>query len=281
MTITVIFPERSIFPPFFSKNPDFSFTTTRLPSLLASKPTALDGIEDREGFKSNLAAMQRVYRAAPQYTQMRKLVAGGINSSMQIYRMGLTAFTVEFGAGLGGPGKAAEVYERASQAHAVSYNLLANFGNPGSFIPIGKWPNWGSVLGQLGHAETGIPDWSTLFGSIDMCSCVECRSLDGPAAYLVDILHFLKARLLVERATRDQKGFVDKVFYKKRNIPGTDSLVNKSAKDVLFERRSDIGDIELTRQNTNTPLPYIDLANEVLENAVSPPKRFRPWTVQA
>jgi hypothetical protein len=43
-----------------------------------------------------------------------------------------------------------------------------------------------------------------------------------------------------------------------------------SAKEILFKRRPDIGEIELTCENTNTPLPYVDLVNEVLENAVSP-----------
>jgi hypothetical protein len=113
---------------FFSKNPDFSFTTTRIPSLLISKPTAFDGVKDLEGLKANLSAMQRVYRVAPQYAQMRTLVSSGIASSMQIARMGLIAFTAKFSISLGGPGEASKIYERASQAHAVSYHLLANFG---------------------------------------------------------------------------------------------------------------------------------------------------------
>ena len=39
---------------------------------------------------------------------------------------------------------------------------------------------------------------------------------------------------------------------------------------MLLERRPDLGDIELTYQNTNTSIPYIDLTNEALENAVNP-----------
>ncbi len=42
------------------------------------------------------------------------------------------------------------------------------------------------------------------------------------------------------------------------------------AKDVLFARRPDFGEIQLTCENTNTVLPYVDLVNEVLEEAVSP-----------
>ena len=40
-----------------------------------------------------------------------------------------------------------------------------------------------------------------------------------------------------------------------------------------------MGDIELSCENTNTPLPLIDLVNEVLENAVAPPPPFAPLTL--
>jgi hypothetical protein len=76
----------------------------------------------------------------------------------------------------------------------------------------------------------GVPDYETLFGSLDLCACEHCRSVYSPAAYLVDILHFLQ-----KRTTDD-----------------------KTALQVLFERRGDLGEIELTCENTNTVLPYID-----------------------
>ena len=40
--------------------------------------------------------------------------------------------------------------------------------------------------------------------------------------------------------------------------------------DILFDRRPDIANIKLNCENTNTPLPYIDLVNEILENAIPP-----------
>ena len=38
--------------------------------------------------------------------------------------------------------------------------------------------------------------------------------------------------------------------------------------DLLFERRSDLGNILLNCENTNTVIPYLDIVNEVLENAI-------------
>jgi peptidoglycan hydrolase-like protein with peptidoglycan-binding domain len=91
----------------------------------------------------------------------------------------------------------------------------------------------------------GIPSLTTLFGSLDTCACDECRSVLGPSAYLVDLLELL-------RKTPAQQG--------------TSSL---TMQDVLFARRPDIPLINLTCENADTELPYIDLVNEILETYVA------------
>ncbi|HRI80396.1 MAG TPA: PA14 domain-containing protein, partial [Cyclobacteriaceae bacterium] len=48
------------------------------------------------------------------------------------------------------------------------------------------------------------------------------------------------------------------------------TTIHSPAKVELNLRRPDILDIELSCKNTNTPVPYIDLVNEVLENAIAP-----------
>ena len=55
----------------------------------------------------------------------------------------------------------------------------------------------------------------------------------GPAAYFVDILQLLR---------RDGPPFT-----------------------ALMKRRPDLEHLKLTCENTNTPLPYVDLANEIME----------------
>ncbi len=82
-------------------------------------------------------------------------------------------------------------------------------------------------------------DYKNLFGSPDWCQCSDCQSVSSPAAYLVDILNFL----------------------------------DDAARNILFDpqRRPDLGEIQLSCDNTNIPLPYIDLVNEVLERAVLTP----------
>ncbi len=76
-----------------------------------------------------------------------------------------------------------------------------------------------------------------LFGEMDYCTCEHCRSILSPAAYLVHLLQFLEPAGW--RGTTPQ--------------------------EVLLSRRPDIQHLPLTCENTNTPLPYIDLVNETLE----------------
>jgi hypothetical protein len=55
-------------------------------------------------------------------------------------------------------------------------------------------------------------------------------------------------------------------------LAGVSAKGGKTALNELFtKRRGDIGNIKLSCQNTNTPLPYIDLVNEILENAIDEP----------
>ncbi|HEX5553392.1 MAG TPA: neuraminidase-like domain-containing protein, partial [Chitinophagaceae bacterium] len=84
-----------------------------------------------------------------------------------------------------------------------------------------------------------------LFGNADFCECNECNSVYGAAAYLTDILHFLD----------------------ERNTTQTGIAV----KDILLYRRPDIGDIDLDCENTNTEIPYIDIACELMEDYIQPP----------
>ena len=74
---------------------------------------------------------------------------------------------------------------------------------------------------------------------------MECQSVYGPAAYLADVLRFLDSH--------------------------PSEVASKSVRDILFGRRPDIGNIKLNCENTQTPMPYIDLVCEVLESTIASP----------
>src|SRR5882724_4803842 len=113
--------------------------------------------------------------------------------------------------------------------------------------------------------STNRPDYAALFGSVELCDCEHCRSIYSPAAYLVDLLQFLGP-----------------------NIPGItpldpritplDVLIGSSTKTwpdgpdkgkPIVGRRPDLAHIELSCDNTNKTLPYVDLVNEVLESYIA------------
>ena len=78
--------------------------------------------------------------------------------------------------------------------------------------------------------------WPNLFGEDSWCDCDDCQAAWGPAAYFVDLLQM-----------------IDPAHH--QNTPA----------DKLFSRRPDLQYLPLTCDNTNTPIPTIDLVNEILE----------------
>lgn len=98
-----------------------------------------------------------------------------------------------------------------------------------------------------------------LFGDMDYCECKQCQSVYSASAYFVELLNFLRNNnLSLDPATGTDATLNPNIHL---GIPGTPL-------EKLFRRRPDLGDLELSCENTNTVLPYIDLVNEVMESFV-------------
>ncbi len=222
---------------FVANNPEFEFRDTPVRRFLADKPAALTGIADRERFVHDLEALHRVVSVIPdddKFDSARALWQQGMRSAHAIVRTGHAAFTRRFSAALG-KDLVDAIFARARKKTAASLATLVKF----SSAFAGPAPTM--FLNLAGAEPTDeIPDWRTLFGSVDFCDCRDCRSVLSPAAYFVDLLQFLQSADAGER----------------------------NALAVLLDHRPDLAHIRLDCPNTNTPLPYIDLVNEVLENAV-------------
>ncbi|MBK6795279.1 MAG: hypothetical protein IPG76_00340 [Acidobacteria bacterium] len=113
-----------------------------------------------------------------------------------------------------------------------------------------------AILGQsrleIGkEVHENLPTLRGLFGDLDECACRPCESVLGLPAYFVDLLNLLKKTPAVAS---------DAIAI---GVP--------TALQVLTERRPDVYDLQLTCENAETELPYIDLALEVLENAIGLP----------
>jgi peptidoglycan hydrolase-like protein with peptidoglycan-binding domain len=195
-----------------------------------------------EQVRGELLVMQRVHRLAPTASAGRALLDAGLHSSVQLVSLGqaelvnrLTAQGVDERTARTTHGYAEFQYAQVLLRLGEYRTELTRIA-PAAIAPQTLTADErAQLLGQLPHLET-------LFGSLDICDCPQCASVYSPAAYLADILRFLDAH------------------------PAATS--GGTVRTVLTRRRPELGGIQLTCENTETPVPYIDLVCEVLEAAV-------------
>lgn len=176
------------------------------------------------------------------------MIKGKIRSSADVVAMGHEDFIKAYGPSFkGSEDKAVEVYARAVQnnkLHMETKMALSRSSYLTNVFPMLDQQTDGApqALAAMAAASVAMPDMQTLFGSLDQCNCTECTSMYSPGAYFTDILNFMRKKL-----------------------GGNPS---PAYKELTENRRPDLLGIDLTCKNANTPLPYIDLVNELLELAV-------------
>jgi hypothetical protein len=181
---------------------------------------------------SDLTTVKRLYALTGRATDTIALMQSGLTSAMQIASSTREAFmSAHADSFVSGAG---ELHDRASRLAAQVSAVISRY-HDAFQTPVAAVPE--------PTASTALPAWKDLFGRLDLCACSECRSVDGPAAYLVDVFAMLRA------------------------APG---LPGKTALNELDKRRPDLLELELSCRNTNTTVPYVDLVCEVLEGAVVP-----------
>ncbi len=163
------------------------------------------------------------------------LLNNKIKSSADIVELSQDAFVAKFAGNFSSTAAAQQVYQQAIQTNLNIAGLKTTI-QPNNYItsvlPAVDWVKF------LQHPDPATaPNLQTLFGSLDFCSCSECMSMYSPAAYYTDLMNFIKNKL----------------------------GANSKAYTELTRRRTDLPFIDLTCKNTNTPVPYIDLVNELLE----------------
>lgn len=188
-------------------------------------------------FRVELKAAQRAFKLAPTFEATDTLLADGVHSAQQAYRMGESEFVRRYADRPGFTEDSARLaWSRAADTHAAVLTVIADLKAleaQDSFLP----------FQNQGAAVSHFPNWNNLFSTGDFCECEHCRSVLSPAAYFADLLMFL----------RDRKNRVNQY----------------SAKDILLRRRPDLGYLALDCDNALTPLPYIDVVCEVLEDVVA------------
>ncbi|XZF16152.1 neuraminidase-like domain-containing protein [Chitinophagaceae bacterium MMS25-I14] len=225
---------KSTFDTFVSNNPAFDFRTVSIMDMQAENSTlSFTGVEDKDALVHEIATVQRLMNVTADYSFISALAQDGLTSSVAIVQQSPAQFAANYAVAAGSAQQAQQAYTTAQDT--VMYSIFTGlqvYSDPGTNVSYYVLDN---SLIDPNHAYA---DWRTLFGSLDGCNCSQCTSVYSPAAYMTDILHFLKL-----------------------NAP--------TIHDELIARRPDIKDILLNCKNTNTPVPHIDIVNELLEDMVS------------
>lgn len=229
---------------FFAQNQEFDFRAQPVRSYILEHPDALSGIADEKAFSQELEAMQRIFHLTPaqnKYQAVKILWQNLLHSAFAIKISGEETLYELFKTE---PETAYKIYQNASNKQNLSQAVrmqLQDMASASTYVT----PQWKGTLPNI----EGVGDLETLFGDEGYCECRHCQSFFSPAAYLVDLFLYLnKAKVDAANPAPDQ-----------------DTVLER-----LYKRRPDLGNIQLDCENSHTPLPYIDLVNEVLEDAVSP-----------
>ena len=197
---------------------------------------------------SELKRLERVYQISPSDKAMSALLDNGLDSAFAVTNKysNEQTFLAEFSEPMGGENVARMTYAKSNMVAGAVMNVALAYGthrrNPSIYAVNAKHElHKDTDDTDLPGADDVIvsPTLEELFDEMDYCECEHCRSVLSPAAYLVDLLKFID---------------------RNENLAGKENPY-----EALKRRRPDIENIELTCENTNTVLPYIDLVNEILE----------------
>lgn len=193
--------------------------------------------------------IQRVYQLTTHDDAMGVLLDRGLDSAHTIAQWSVDDFAAARADDLGDTGARA-VHARSQQISDAVANIATSYLMARNATPLGVRLDAPILTVSGAPADpAGViayPSLEGLFGELDNDACEDCNSVLSPAAYLVDLLHFIE-----------------------RKVDPSDPHPPANPQDVLLGRRPDIAHLPLTCENTNTALPHIDLVNETLEYFVA------------
>lgn len=225
-------------------HPDFMLGKATVSSYFTTNKEEEDKVFISEKEMKNMQTFSRVTQLAGGVENLpiaNTLYDLKLTSATHIYRRGKGNLVNDFKKFNHPKEWALQVYCRAQAAYKTAVFLAAQYqayDKEDALIPSVLQVNSSSPPTISRSANSGLVNMEDLFGSMDYCSCGHCHSVLSPAAYMTDLLHWLKADIVCDNG--------------------------KTGFEPIQNRRPDIGEIQLSCKNTHELMPYIDLVNEVL-----------------
>jgi hypothetical protein len=231
--------------------------------------------EKIEAVGQSVKMLQRLYQITPSDEEYRALFKLGFTSAHDVVAFTKDDFLDRFADSFLSRERAELVYCKSQQVSTVTYTFFTTAKLMESAPAVHVISSPAEVRENAkNELIKHYPTMKSLFGSLDFCECEHCRSVLSPAAYFVDLLQFLDPDDLVwKRTLNDWKNEHNGERYKKDwnydHIGEAYEDERKKPYYALIERRPDLPHLPLTCENTHTALPYIDVANEILEYYVA------------
>lgn len=200
---------------------------------------------------ANLKAYQRVQAVTANASASLALLAAGYQSATRLSQVSSVQLAAETGIALGEATLYKERADRQTQRAALRWFSIHD--TERDRVLLG--PRYFTAEPQADLAQ--LPGYAEMFGNIVRCECDPCFSVLSPAAYFVDLMHYVEEQIL----DRSYALAADGADYP-GGLPESHSLHLKA-------RRPDLWTLPLTCANTNDMLPTLDIVNEVLGHFIS------------
>lgn len=255
-----------------TQHPDFNIRQHPVYDLL-NKENVFSNIspETQDMVSKDLKSLQRIVRVSPAPEAVPALLSANFTTGQRISDMPKQQFTSMMTANGLDENTAAQIHETAMTRRVTNEQAMMSAVETLRGTGVALIDQ--SIQGATTKTAPVSPlDWNALFADADFCECGECTSVYSASAYFVELLQYLRNNNLSEK-----EGGADNSI----KIKSDPTDISGTPLQKLFNRRPDLGCLELTCANTNTILPYVDLVNEVMEQYViyNDPKKLKAFNV--
>lgn len=248
MNDTVFVPADPQLRSFLEANPGVGLAGTDF-----YRKESLAGLEfaggDREQILTAARAHASLVRLSDDPEIVNHLYRSGFHSAAAIANRPLHGVRAQLARGSDGSGTVsdaalAQVHAAAVDVHSRAVHLAAQM--RAVLSPHGRVASSNNAIAALATEFSHLPSFSDLFGSQDFIPSPHCQSVVGPAAYFVDLM-----RVVDEQITSNPKN----------TIPDWARLAT---------RRKGLFTQPLTCAETTTPVPKLQIVNQVIHDFLVP-----------